>query len=113
MDDIPLLSPFSMQDLEELRARCIRDAKRRRGEYVPLFDQPIDEPALSWPQRLCRKLCGCQSSQKEKDPLPQIDTVIMSVEDINGYYRLALAQLRGEAPWPNRPLKCAVKTPRT
>jgi len=113
MEDIPLNRPFTMEDLDELRARCIREAKQRRGEYVPLPRQRAPETASSWGQKLCRKLCGCQPKLGEQDPLPTVEPIILSIEEINGYYRLALAQLRGEAPWPNRPLKYSLKTPKT
>lgn len=113
MDDIPLNRPFTMEDLEKLRERCIREGKQRRGEYMPLPERPSPEPALPWAQKLCRKFCGCQPKLEELPPLPKVEPIIFSIEEINGFYRLALAQLRGEAPWPNRPLKYSLKAPMT
>lgn len=113
MDDIPLPRPLTLEDLEEFRKRCISEAKQRRGEFAPLSSSNVPLPALNLWRRLCKEICGCQVKPAEADSFPQINRIIFSEEEINGYYRKALAELRGDIPWTSRPLTFSLKTPKT
>lgn len=110
MDDIPLPRPLTLEDLEEFRGRCICEAKQRRGEFMPLMpNNGLAQPNLLW-RRLCRKVCGCQITATTPNSSPQINRIIFSEDEINNYYRKALAQLRGDIPWTSRPLTYSLKT---